>query len=380
MPRAVSLPLCSVNHPSTRRLPLIAGLAQGINRRLCRYLLVVLASIVTLTGTAPLLAQSGNLPTLNQLQRQGNSSLPALSYALTASLRLGIGRTDDLDNSGDFSLEDYESRIGWRAQTPLSAGIAADGYVEIGLESANSEFNEGDVALNLRQIWAGISGAFGSLRLGRQYDSFYEYISAPTDVAEVGSCWTQLFCGRQSRVIKFATPDAPLVLGVSLVASPDDAGNDATDQIQYGFSYRSGSLFFGFAGARVADEGAADGGNVFGLALSFALGDGSFAISYQDADEGVALSSGMPFSSAAVEFSPGGVPETTHLTFALRYGPGYLVVNRGEVGSAEPDWITLGASHSLGQTSALFYELQRVDRDDGTDEDNFLRLGFRYDF
>ena len=376
MPRVRLLPLCGAINQSSRS----PRLNHGINRRLCRYLLVALLSLIALVGVAPLQAQSGDLPTLRQLQRQSNSSLPNLSYALTASLRLGIARTDDVDNSGDFSLEDYESRIGWRAQTPLAAGLAADGYVEIGLESANSEFNEGDVALNLRQLWAGVSGAFGSLRLGRQYDSFYEYISAPTDIAEFGSCWTQLFCDRQSRVIKFTTPDAPLVVGVSLVASPDDAGNDAADQIQYGFSYRSGSLYFGFAGARVADEGTADEGNVFGLAFSFGFGGGSIAISYQDADEGVALSTGMPFSSSAVESTPGGLPETTNLTLGLKYGPGYLIVNRGEAGNAEPEWLTLGASHSLGQTSALFYELQSVDRDDGTDEDNFLRLGFRYDF
>ena len=214
MPRVRLLPLCGAINQSTRSSRLI----HGINRRLCRYLFVALLSLIMLVGVAPLQAQSGDLPTLRQLQRQSNSSLPNLSYALTASLRLGIARTDDVDNSGDFSLEDYESRIGWRAQTPLAAGLAADGYVEIGLESANSEFNEGDVALNLRQLWAGVSGAFGSLRLGRQYDSFYEYISAPTDIAEFGSCWTQLFCDRQSRVIKFTTPDAPLVIGVSLVA------------------------------------------------------------------------------------------------------------------------------------------------------------------
>ena len=170
------------------------------------------------------------------------------------------------------------------------------------------------------------------------------------------------------------------MIGVSLVASPDDAGNDAADQIQFGFSYRSGSLYFGFAGARVADEGAADEGNVFGLAFSFGFGDGSIAISYQDADDGVALPTGMPFSSAAVESTPGGLPETTNLTLAFRYGPGYFIANRGEMGNTEPEWVTFGASHNLGQTSALFYELQQVDRDDGTDEDNFLRLGFRYDF
>ena len=380
MPRVRSLPLCSAFNQSARCVRSIERSIQRINKRFCRYLLVILATVIALVGVTPLQAQSGSLPTLRQLQRQGNSSLPALSYALTASLRLGIARTDDIDNSGDFSLEDYESRIGWRAQTPLAAGIAADGYVEIGLESANSDFNEDDVALNLRQLWAGVSGAFGSLRLGRQYDSFYEYISAPTDSAEFGSCWTQLFCSRQSRVIKFTTPDAPLVIGVSLVASPDDAGNDAADQIQFGFSYRSGSLYFGFAGARVADEGAADEGNVFGLAFSFGFGDGSIAISYQDADDGVALPTGMPFSSAAVESTPGGLPETTNLTLAFRYGPGYFIANRGEMGNTEPEWITFGASHNLGQTSALFYELQQVDRDDGTDEDNFLRLGFRYDF
>lgn len=309
-----------------------------------------------------LLAQStgGRLPTLDQLIT-GGSNAAGTEQGLNASVRVGLTYADIGSNDGDFRLEDFDSHIGWRGRTSLSAGLNADGFIELGVRPERTDSFE----LRIRELWGGLSGSFGLLRAGTQHGTFYELISSATDVAVWGSCWTQFECSRKSEVIKYRSPPAPFVFGLSVVARADNGEGEVADQFEYGFGYQSGSLYFGFAGSQTGDQGELSGGNLLGAVLTFGFSGGSLTLGYQQTDAEVLV---------------GNAGEVTNLTLSLVFGTTYLIYNQTGTDTNEPVYFTLGARQSIGSGASLFYEYQQVDLDDGIDEDLFLRAGVQVDW
>ena len=348
--------------PLLSRLP--AHLTVILPRRLTIRLLALCA--VLCLPASELLAQSNGgglrsqLPTLNQLINGGNNAA-STEQGLNASVRIGLTYADIDSNDGDFRLEDFDSHIGWRGTTSLSAGLNADGYIELGVRPEQFDSFE----LRIRELWGGLSGSFGLLRAGTQHGTFYELISSATDVAVWGSCWTQFECSRQSEVIKYRSPPAPFVFGLSVVAQADDGEDEAADRFEYGIGYQSGSLYFGIAGSQTGDEDELSGGTLLGAVLTFGFSGGSITLGYQQTD---------------AEVFVGDAGEITHLTLSLVYGASYLIYNQTETDTNEPSWFTLGGRQSLGSGASLFYEYQQVDSDDGIDEDLFLRAGIQVDW
>lgn len=316
--------------------------------------------------TPPVLAQSSGdglrsqLPTLNQLINRSSAG-ESSEQGLSASVRIGLTYADIATNSGDYRLEDFDSHIGWQGKASLSAGLNADGYIELGVRPERLDSFE----LGVRELWGGLSGPWGLLRAGTQHSTFYEMISSATDVAVWGSCWTQFECSRKSQVIKFRSPPAPLVFGLSAVARTDNGESEVADQFEYGFGYQAGSFYFGFAGSVLGDEGGLSGGNLLGVVLTFGFSGGSLTFAYQQTD-------------AEVFADPG--DEVTHLTLSLVYGSTYMIYNQTGIDSREPVWITLGSRQNLGSGASLFYEYQQVDLDDEFDEDLYLRAGIQFDW
>ncbi len=313
-----------------------------------------------------LLAQSNGgglrsqIPTLDQLINRGTNA-DTREQGLSASLRIGLSYVDNAGNSGDYRLEDFDSHIGWGGRAALSAGLNADGKIELGVRPERLDSFE----LGVRELWAGLSGPWGLIRAGRQHATFYEMISSATDVAVWGSCWTQFECSRKSQVIKYRSPPAPLVFGFSVVARTDDGDEEEADQFEYGLGYQAGSFYFGIAGSQTGDEGDLSGGNLLGAVLTFGFSGGSLTFGYQQTD-------------AEQLVAPG--EEVTHLTLSLVYGVTYLIYNQTEIEGREPVWFTLGARQGLGSGASLFYEYQQFDLDEGEDEDLYLRAGIQFDW
>ena len=106
-------------------------------------------------------------PVLSQLIN-GITGSGESGEGLNASVRIGLSYVDDASNSGDYRLEDFDSHIGYQGTAILSAGLSADGYIELGVR----EEPEDEFGLMIRQLWAGLSGPWGLLRLGEQYSTF----------------------------------------------------------------------------------------------------------------------------------------------------------------------------------------------------------------
>lgn len=299
-----------------------------------------------------------------------NSNTPVTTQKLSASLRLGLAYRDLDSNSGDYSLSDFGSRISWQGQTQLAVGLMANGYLELALDSDDNSSDNSGID-RTRQLWAGLSGGWGSLRVGAQYGSFYDLISVHTDVATWGSCWTQAECSRKTRVLKYQGPLSPLVFALSGTASAEDDGNDALDQIEYGFNYRSDALVLGVAAVTYAGEAGYDGGNTVGAVLKADLGGWAMTVGYQKTDQSIAVGLGT---------NPGATGDVTNLTFGLTYINSYLIYNKGDTGNTEPNYLTIGMVQNLANSAALSYEYQQVDNDDSGDSETYVRAVFRYDW
>jgi len=88
------------------------------------------------------------------------------------------------NSDGDIHLGDQaNSRFGFRGTTDLGNGMTAGARIEIGM--GTSAFNRGSVredAANWdkRLAWVDLSGAFGTLKLGNQWGTLYEYLGYNT--------------------------------------------------------------------------------------------------------------------------------------------------------------------------------------------------------
>ena len=327
--------------------------------------------------------------TMTCADQNGRDTSCELNSQLNASIRIGLAFADTETSDNDFSVSNFGSRIRWGGETELDNGLSGLAYIELG---ANPDDNAPDVSgvNQTRQLWAGLSGDFGTAKIGAQYAAFYDLISSHTDIAYWGSCWTQEECGRETRVLKYEGEAGGLKYAASFVGAPDDDGNDVADELEFGANFTTGGgLTFGLAASIQADDatdveqldaagdpvvgpdGAPvtvaaddDGGTLLGAVAKGEFGGASLALGLQLADE---------------DFVDGD-DDLTNLTFAGSFGNAYVVANVGDSGDTSPYFATLGYAMDLTPAATVYYEVQTVDADDGTDSEILGRAVFIYNF
>ena len=332
-------------------------------------------------------AQSATMACADQ---NGRDTSCELNSQLNASIRIGLAYTDNETSDNDFAISNFGSRLrcgvvrrSWTTDLPGWA------YMEFGINPDDNERGNSGVD-RTRQLWAGLSGDFGTAKIGAQYAAFYDLISSHTDIAYWGSCWTQEECGRETRVLKYEGEAGGLKYAASFVGAPDDDGNDVADELEFGANFTTGGgLTFGLAASLQADDvtdveqvdaagdpvvgpdGAPvtvsaddDGGTLLGAVVKGEFGGAGLALGLQLADE---------------DFVDGD-DDLTNLTFAGTFGNAYVVANLGDSGDASPYFATLGYYTDLNPAATMYYELQTVDADDGTDSEILGRAVFIYNF
>ena len=169
-------------------------------------------------------------------------------------LRIGLTFVDNEDTDSDFSIRNFGTRIKWKGEKDLERnGLKAIGYVELGLNPDNNSRGSSG-ADRTRQLWAGIAGGFGTVKVGAQYAAFYDMVSSHTDIAWWGSCWTQFECSRQTRVLKYEANSGPLAYSASFTGVPDDVDNDFADEVELGVNFNAGAFLVGAATTLQADR------------------------------------------------------------------------------------------------------------------------------
>ena len=147
------------------------------------------------------------------------------------------GQKEDFFSGGDNggaggSQGNSTSKFGLKGTTDVGSGIKVNFQLESsGIRSNGSISNDanGDGFFG-RQAWAGFSGSFGEVRLGRQDDVIFQTVIGydANGAANAASAWGNagtgiLGVGRQSRSLQYITP---VVGGFKLHASLQTAGSN----------------------------------------------------------------------------------------------------------------------------------------------------------
>lgn len=283
--------------------------------------------------------------------------------SLSASIRIGATYVDSETVDKDFALSNFGSRIKWSGEKDLENGLTGIGYLEFGFNPDNNARGSSGID-RTRHAWGGLKGGFGSVKIGAQYASFYDLVSGHTDIAWWGSCWTQFECGRETRVLKYSGQTGPLSYSASVQGNPEDEGNDAGDQIELGFNYIVGGVVLGLATSVHADDGEDEGGTLIGGVVKGNAGPVGLGLTFQLADE--------DFADSDDDF--------TNVTLSGTFGNAYAVYNRGDSGSNNPQYGTLGYTLNIGEGTLMYFEYQFIDDDTPADEETILRATYKYDF
>lgn len=179
------------------------------------------------------------------------------------------------------------SKFGLKGSTDVGSGIKANFQLESsGIKSNGSISNDavGDGFFG-RQAWAGFSGSFGEVRLGRQDDVIFQTVIGydANGAANAASAWgkggTNIFgVGRQDRSLQYISP---VMSGFKVHASLQPKGNvaNATDTVGAALTYAAGPLSVSVA----AQSKTVDGGNDLSLIIgSYDLGVAKVALGYAD--------------------------------------------------------------------------------------------------
>lgn len=179
------------------------------------------------------------------------------------------------------------TRVGLKGSTEVSKGIKANFKLEsAGITSEGKVGTTTDTAFFDRAAWAGLSGGFGEVRLGRQ-DSVpfqtmidFDFNGAANAASAQGNAnvatWGK---GRQSRSLQYI---APAMNGLSIQAGFVPEAEAATSKAVYsvGLKYSLGKLALAYAG-QTADTDA--GASFSSVAGSYDFGVAKVMIGYADA-------------------------------------------------------------------------------------------------
>ncbi|WP_153099310.1 porin [Paraburkholderia hayleyella] len=220
--------------------------------------LLALAALGTLTGVAH--AQSS--VTLYGIIDEG------FNYVSNVQSASAGGRTShQLYNLSSGVMQG--SRWGLRGKEDLGGGLKAIFVLENGFDINNGKLGQGGSEFG-RQAYIGLSGPFGTVTLGRQYDSVVDYVGA----LEVGSQWAGYIgahpgdldnfnnANRVNNAIKFASANYAGFTFGGLYSLGGIAGSFNRNQIwSLGAGYANGPLTLGVGYLNVKDPNTSFWGN-----------------------------------------------------------------------------------------------------------------------
>jgi predicted porin len=183
-----------------------------------------------------------------------------MSYGKSLFSEAFVGSTKaDFHSGGDNGSSEGNSttRVGIKGSTEVAKGIKANFKFETGGITSNGTVNEDPFtgqtgAFFNRQAWAGFSGEFGEVRLGRQDSvSFqqmidFDFNGASNGVSAGGYSGVGVWLpGRQSRSLQYITPGMG-GFGAQIGFQPKgNGGPGAVNVFSAGAKYASGPLAVG---------------------------------------------------------------------------------------------------------------------------------------
>ncbi|MDN7177352.1 porin [Caballeronia sp. SEWSISQ10-4 2] len=190
----------------------------------------------------------------------GSAHAQSSSVTLYGVIDVGIDFTNNSGGKQLFKMQDgtydgmYGSRWGLKGEEDLGGGLKAIFKLENGFNLNNGTLGQGGREFG-RQAWVGLSDArFGTVTLGRQYDSVVDYLQPVTMAGSWGGlAWhasdvdNTANSFRVNNAIKYASPDLNgLTFGGMLGLSNSNAeGTSKIGTWSAGAAYSIGGLSLG---------------------------------------------------------------------------------------------------------------------------------------
>lgn len=161
------------------------------------------------------------------------------------------------------------SRWGLKGSEDLGGGLKAIFQLENGFNASNGNLNQGGRMFG-RQAYVGLSSNFGTVTLGRQYDSVVDYL-APTTAN--GNWGGSIFSHpldndntdnsfRVNNTIKYASPDYSGLQFGGTYSFSNDPGFSNNRQYSVGGQYQNGGLLVAAAYLQANNPGVTAGGAI----------------------------------------------------------------------------------------------------------------------
>lgn len=173
---------------------------------------------------------------------------------------VGLEYSKDLTGNGSNwrlqSGQQSSSRLGFRGSESLGRGITANFTLESGFNIDDGSLASDDILFS-RQAWAGLTGGFGEVRLGRQQTPLYDALWAvdPFKVNSTGAIQRVFAAGiygndpvfRSDNTVMYFTPDYNGFIGQFAWSLGEEAGETSTRrQLSLGVNYTNGPIMARF--------------------------------------------------------------------------------------------------------------------------------------
>jgi predicted porin len=294
------------------------------------------------------------------------ATLAATSFAAQAedgtsfygSVRVGINNTDNGVVSST-QLQNWYSRMGFKAETEVADGLKGFGHYEFGVDTDSADNANG--ALSTRKAYVGLKGGFGRVRIGQDYHTFYNTVIAPMDIAwdagGMGSSFLGTYTGRTGEALSYDTTVGKVGLGATMYQG-DDAYNDG---YEFGATFDAGPVKVGL-GYKDADFSgvAEDTSKMYGVSAGGKMGPAEYGFAYTNRDN-----------------------YGNSLDLHVGYAGAYLAYGQADLDSdAKPTSIAVGYTLPIGKKTSAWFEAQQTDDDLGTktSEVTKLKAALKYDF
>lgn len=208
---------------------------------------------------------------------------------------IGVAPTnlkEDIHSGGDdgSSQGNSTTRFGLKGSTDVGSGVKANFQLESGGITSQGEVNPGGAFFN-RQAWAGFSGSFGEVRVGKQDSVAFQTMAgydlngaSNSNAAGMNALVAPWLRGRQDRSVQYISPVFAGGFKAQIGFQPEGNVAGAKSNGSIGISYTGGPL-----SVAVVGEGARSAGDkdFYSVGGTYDFGFAKLALGYADGGTGL---------------------------------------------------------------------------------------------
>ncbi|WP_275100448.1 porin [Sedimenticola hydrogenitrophicus] len=290
----------------------------------------------------------------------------AVSADTTIYGRINTAVVHGSTGAGDeWDVEGNASRFGVKGSEDLGNGLKAIFQYEWGVDSADSGDFSGRLA------YAGLTGGFGTVALGRQWTPYYGSVDKTDIFQVVGINDHYLGVTRVGNTLAYVSPDFNgLSAKVALIMADEtpfslsspNTGEDGIDVYNVSVDYNNGPLSVGVS--YLGFEGALDS-ELVGIGAKYNFGNFAIIGQYEDFSAPVSALDSDSWGLAAEAYFGNN-------TVRAMFG-------QAEVAGVDFDTWAVGVEHAFSKRTRVFAEYEDSELNAATDDDRF-GVGIRHDF